>query len=44
MIVTALYLAGLLLAVIDQAMARGRSPVTWAVILVCLGLLWGRFG
>ena len=37
---TALYLAALLLALIDQAIARGRSIVGWAVILVCIGLLW----
>jgi uncharacterized membrane protein YtjA (UPF0391 family) len=31
----------LILAAIEQARARGRSLTGWAVIFVCIGLLWG---
>lgn len=37
---TVLYLAAFLLAGVDQVIARGRSLTTWAVILICVGLLW----
>lgn len=35
------YLLALIFAVFEQVEARGRSLIVWAVILVCVGLLWG---
>lgn len=35
------YFGALLLAAVGQIEARGRSLACWAVILVCIGLLWG---
>jgi len=37
-----LFIVGLILAAIDEVRARGQSLTGWAVILVCIGLLWGR--
>ena len=37
----ALFLLALLFAVIEQIKARGESLVSWAVILIAIGLLWG---
>jgi hypothetical protein len=36
-----LFIVALILAIIDQVRARGQSLTCWAVILVCIGLLWG---
>jgi hypothetical protein len=36
-----LFIVALILAVIEQIRARGQSLVIWAVILICVGLLWG---
>lgn len=40
---TALYVVALILALVDQLRARGQSITGWAVVLICLGLLWGVF-
>ena len=37
-----LLLVGLLLALLEELNARGRSILGWAVVFVCLALLWGR--
>ena len=44
MIVTALIIAGLILALVDEFQAQGRSLVAWAVVFVCAALLIGRIG
>ena len=44
MIVTVLFLAALILAGIDLIRSRGESLTGWAVVLVCIGLLYGRLG
>jgi hypothetical protein len=36
-----LVLVALILSVIEQVRARGQSLLTWAVLLVCVALLWG---
>ena len=36
----ALYLVALILALVDEFIAHGRSILGWAVVAVCLGLLW----
>jgi hypothetical protein len=38
---TVVFIVALILAAIDQIRARGQSLTGWAVILVCIGLLWG---
>ena len=38
-----LALIALVLAAVAQIDARGRSLTDWAVILVCVALLWGTF-
>jgi len=40
----AAYLVALVLALVDEARAHGQSLVAWAVILICIGLLWGSLG
>lgn len=37
-----LYIVALILAGIDLIRSRGQSLTGWAVVLVCIGLLWGR--
>jgi hypothetical protein len=37
------FLVALVLAGIEQFDAKGRSLGMWAVILICVGLLWGTF-
>jgi hypothetical protein len=39
---TILIIGGLLLALIEEYQAQGRSLVGWAVVLVCVALLWGQ--
>ena len=39
-----LFIVGLILAAIDEVRARGQSLTGWAVILICIGLLWGHIG
>jgi hypothetical protein len=36
----ALFIAALVLALIEEFQARGRSLLGWAVVLVCIGLLY----
>ena len=36
-----LFIVALILAAIDLIRARGNSLTGWAVVLVCIGLLWG---
>jgi len=42
MIVTALFIAALVVAIVAQVIARGRDLTAWAAILICAGLLVGR--
>jgi len=41
---TLLIAFGLLLALIEEFKANGRSLVGWAIVLVCVALLWGQLG
>jgi drug/metabolite transporter superfamily protein YnfA len=41
---TILTVIALVLAVVEQFNAQGRSLIAWAVILVCAALLWGQLG
>ena len=41
-VVTVLYLAALLLALVDELRSRGQSLTGWAVVLIAIVLLWGR--
>jgi hypothetical protein len=36
-----LVIVALILAIIEQFRARGQSLIVWAVILICIALLWG---
>lgn len=40
---TLLFAIGLILGLVEQFQAQGRSLIAWAVIAVCIGLLWGAF-
>lgn len=40
---TILILVAAVLAVVDIFEARGRSFVGWAVLCLCLALMWSRF-
>ena len=42
MMPTVLLLVALILALVDEAQAHGRSLVAFAVMFLCLALLWGR--
>lgn len=39
---TILFVVALLLALVDEFRSQGQSLTGWAVVLVCLGLLYGR--
>lgn len=41
---TALLLAALIVALVDELIARGRNLVGWAVVLIAIALLAGRLG
>lgn len=41
---TLLIIIGLVLALVDEFQAQGRSLIGWGLIAVCLGLLWGQLG
>jgi len=41
---TILIIGALLLALIEEFQAQGRSLIGWAVVLVCVALLWGQLG
>jgi hypothetical protein len=38
-----LFIVALILAIIEEFRAQGQSLVSWAVILIAVGLLWGNF-
>ena len=38
---TLLFIVAFILAAIDLIRSEGRSLTGWAVVLVCVGLLWG---
>jgi hypothetical protein len=38
---TVLFIVGLILVMVDELRSRGQSLTGWAVVLICLGLLWG---
>jgi hypothetical protein len=40
----ALLLAALILALVEEFQAGGRSLLGWAVVLVCIALLVGKLG
>ena len=37
-----LFIVALILALIDEFRAQGQSLTGWAVVLICIGLLWGN--
>lgn len=39
----ALFVVALILAVIDLIRSRGESLTGWAVVIICVGLLWRFF-
>jgi hypothetical protein len=41
---TLLALVALILALVDEVQARGRSLTGWAVVALALALLWGKLG
>ena len=41
---TILFVVALILALVDEFRAQGQSLTGWAVVLVCIGLLWGNLG
>ena len=41
---TAILIAALVIALVDEFVAHGRSLLGWAVVLVCIALLVGRLG
>ena len=43
-IATVLFIVALILAIIEEVRARGESLVSWAVIAIAVGLLWGKLG
>jgi hypothetical protein len=40
---TVLVVVALILALVDEFRAQGQSLTGWAVVLVCISLLWGVF-
>jgi drug/metabolite transporter superfamily protein YnfA len=41
---TLLIVVAVILALIDEFRAQGRSLVAWAVVFICAALLWGQLG
>ena len=41
---TVLFLVALVIALIHEFQSNGRSLLGWAVVIVCVGLLWGLIG
>jgi len=37
-----LVIVALVLALVDEFQANGKSLVDWAVVLICISLLWGN--
>lgn len=44
MIVTLAYLVALVLALADLRLSGGKTRHVWAIVLIAIGLLWGRIG
>ena len=40
-VATILFIVALVLAAIDLINSRGRALTSWAVVAICVGLLWG---
>jgi Na+/citrate or Na+/malate symporter len=38
----ALFLVAIILALVAEFQAEGKSILGWAVVVICIGLLWGR--
>ena len=38
-----LFVVAIVLAAVDLINSRGRALTSWAVVAVCVGLLWGSF-
>jgi hypothetical protein len=38
-----LFIVALVLALADEIQARGTSLTAWAVVVLAIALLWGRF-
>ncbi len=43
-VVTILFAVALILALVDEFQAQGKSLVAWAVVFIAIGLLWGKLG
>jgi cytochrome c oxidase subunit IV len=41
---TILFVVALVLALVDEFRAQGQSLTGWAVVLISIGLLWGKVG
>jgi hypothetical protein len=41
---TILVIVALILALVDEFRSQGQSLTGWAVVLVCISLLWGNLG
>ena len=39
-----LFIVALVLALVDLIRSRGQALTGWAVVLIAIGLLWGRIG
>lgn len=38
---TLLFAVALILALVEQFRSHGQSLAVWAIVFVCIGLLWG---
>ncbi len=41
---TILFVVALILALVDEFQAQGKSLTGWAVVMIAIGLLWGNLG
>ena len=41
---TILFIVALVLALVDEFQAQGKSLVGWAAVFIAIGLLWGNLG
>ena len=39
-----LFIVALVLALVEEFQAQGRSLIGWAVVAICVGLLYGHLG
>lgn len=39
-----LYIVALILALVEELQSNGKSILGWAVVCICVGLLWGHIG